>query len=108
MSKPQKYASQLMIFIWFFIPLTNAINADELPEKLKWAHSAIVFIEGDKIYAEDRYGKILREAIVGIDDVDVIQAAIDHAVPAGHLVITEGKYVLNKSLVIRNNHCSTS
>ena len=76
---------------------------DDLPEKVKWAHSAIIFIEGDKIFAEDRYGKIISKGVVGKDVADVIQSAIDLSVPTGHLIITKGKYYLNKSLLVRNN-----
>ncbi len=103
MSKTQKYFGYHIILILFFTLSVNGLNADNLSKKIKWGYYAIVFIDSDKVIAEDRYGNIIMKGTAGIDDAKVIQFAIDLAVPTGHLIITNGRYYLNKSLLICNN-----
>jgi len=70
---------------------------------LKWECSAVVFIENDRVVAEDRYGNIISRGAAGKDDAGVIQSAIDSMGSTGEIKILRGTYLLNKSIRIGNN-----
>jgi len=64
--------------------------------------SALVYIEGEAVVAEDSLGDVISSGQVGSDDAAVIQAAIDSAHPSGEVRISRGTYCLEKSIVIAN------
>ncbi len=99
-SKTRKNLNGLLFLIFLLIVIT-CINGNA--ESLKWHCSAVVYIENGTVLAEDRYGNIINQEKAGKADADIIQSAIDLAVPAGHLVITKGIYRLNKSLLVHSN-----
>jgi len=103
MNKTQQYIRHLIVLLIFLVISEMSISADNLSEKTIHGYSAIVYIENDKVITEDRYGKTIIAGTAGIDDAKVIQSAIDLAVPTGHIIITRGKYYLNKSLLIYSN-----
>lgn len=69
----------------------------------KWDCSAVVFIEGDSVIAEDSYGNTVKEGTAGKDDAEVIQSAVDKTGPAGEVKICRGTYFFNKTALICNS-----
>jgi len=55
-------------------------------------YSAIVMKQDVDVWAEDRYGKTIAEGEAGVDDLRVIQTAVDRG---GRIYIAEGRYILN-------------
>jgi len=74
-----------------------------MPAKLKWDCSAVVAIDGDGVFAEDRKGNVIRQGRAGADDADVVQAAVDAVDPGGKIQLTRGTYVFTKTVTIYNN-----
>ena len=62
--------------------------------------SAIVYIDGSKVYAKDWRGKVIAEGTAGTDDVVVIQSAID---VGGRVLIHQGTYNISTTLTIPSN-----
>lgn len=66
-------------------------------------YDAVVYIEGTKIYAKDKYGKILSSATAGTNDAVVINAALTAAGIGGTVMLGHGNYVtttpINMSIV---------
>ena len=71
-----------------------------MPANMKWDCSAVVYIDGDSVVAEDDRGQVLAQST---DAASVIQAAIDAAHPAGQIKIRRGEYRLGKSVVLYNS-----
>ncbi len=71
--------------------------------KLKWDCSAVVFIDGQSVVAEDDLGEVIADGTAGKDDADVVQAAIDKVHPAGQIKIRRGTYCFDKPVVIYNS-----
>ena len=80
------------------------LNAQDRINEMKWEYSSVVFVQNDKVIAEDRMGNIIAEGKNGIDDSYVIQSAIDISAPAGEIKITTGKYYLDKTLHVNSNN----
>jgi len=99
-NKTQNNPHRLLVIIAFLIFIT-CINGNA--KSLKWPCSAVVYIEDEIVVAEDRYGNIITQEKAGNADADVLQSAIDLAVPAGQIVITKGIYRLKKSLMVHSN-----
>ncbi len=64
--------------------------------------SALVYVEGEAVVAEDSLGDVISSGQVGSDDAAVIQAAIDSAHPSGEVRISRGTYLLEKPIIIAN------
>ncbi|MCK4277294.1 MAG: hypothetical protein KAX78_12310, partial [Phycisphaerae bacterium] len=71
--------------------------------KLKWDCSAVVFIDGGSVVAEDDLGEVIADGTLGKDDADVVQSAIDKVHPAGQIKIRRGTYCFDKPVVIYNS-----
>ena len=65
--------------------------------------SALVYIEGDTVIAEDSLGGVISQGQVGSDEASVIQAAIDNSHPSGEVRISRGTYCLEKPIVVANS-----
>ncbi len=65
--------------------------------------SALVYVEGEAVVAEDSLGDVISSGQVGSDDAAVIQAAIDSAHPSGEVRISRGTYCLQKPIVVSNS-----
>ena len=85
MRKFYKYHLKSLLILFLFFTLLTCIYADDTKGKIKWGFTALVFIEGNKIIAADRYGEVMMEGIAGKADADVIQTAIDSASPVGEI-----------------------
>ncbi len=70
---------------------------------MKWECTAVVYIDGETVVAEDDRGAVIAKGSAGADAADVIQAAIDAAHPAGQIKIRRGLYRLDKSVVLYNS-----
>ncbi len=62
-------------------------------------YSAIVYIDGGKVKAEDWKGKIISEGEAGVDDAKVIQSALDIG---GRIVLGKGEFIVNKTLLVKS------
>jgi len=73
-------------------------------EVAKGSYSAIVYIDGSTVYAEDAEGKTIAQGEAGVNDASVIQSAID-ALPSGEgkILIAEGTYAISSKISINNN-----
>jgi len=74
-----------------------------MTSKRRWDSSAVVFIEAESIIAQDANGQVIAEASAGKQDAAVVQAAIDHAHPAGEVKLCAGKYRFEKTVEIYNS-----
>jgi len=61
--------------------------------------SAIVYIEGDLVVAEDRSGDKIAYGVAGEDDAKVIQKALD----VGGKIVLANMFNINQTLVVSNN-----
>lgn len=78
--------------------MTNQPMLTDRPQPGKGSYSAIVYIDGSQIVAEDADGKTIARSVAGIADDKVIQTAIAYA--AGSKVfIKPGTYYITASLV---------
>jgi len=59
--------------------------------QVRGSYSAIVFIEGNLVVAEDYEGNVIAEGVAGVDDTSVIQSALDYS-KGGVLYLTKGTY----------------
>ena len=73
-----------------------------MAKTLRRGCSALVYIEGKAVVAEDSLGDVISSGQVGSDDAAVIQAAIDSAHPAGEVRISRGTYLLDKPIIVSN------
>ncbi len=87
--------------IFFSLP-ENQFSQSKL-QNLKWDCSAVIYFENNIVFAEDRYGNIIKKEAAGKDDAGVIQSAINSVGKSGEIKICKGKYFLNKSVNIFNN-----
>jgi len=69
-------------------------------EVAKGSYSAIVYIDGSTVYAEDAEGNTIAQGEAGVDDASVIQSAIDKVYnDGGGLVkIAKGTYEISQSI----------
>ena len=66
-------------------------------------YSAIVYIDGSKVKAEDWKGKEIASGTAGVDDAAVIQSALDFLVDNGGVVtIKSGRYMIYNPITINN------
>lgn len=65
--------------------------------------SALVFIEGDAVVAEDAAGSVIRSGKAGTDDATVVQSAVDNSHPAGEVKMSRGAYAFDKPVIIANS-----
>jgi len=66
----------------------------------KAPYSAIVYIDGDLVIAEDPNGKILAQGKSGVDDAEVIQSAVKEVPEGGVVHITSGTYTIAQKITI--------
>jgi len=99
----RKFVNVLLILIFLCIAAVNIPHAVAAPNNLKWDCSAVVYIDNDKVLAEDRYGNIIKQGTAGEADADVIQSAVDSMGPSGEIKICRGKYLLDKPILIGSN-----
>ena len=59
--------------------------------------SAIVLKDGSTVWAEDQYGKTIAQGEAGVDDVQVIQSAVD-AISEGKIYIRKGTYKITQKI----------
>jgi len=60
-------------------------------------YSAIVYIDGDLVIAEDPNGRIIAQGEAGVDDAKVIQSAVN---VGGKIFIAEGEYLIDQTLTV--------
>ena len=69
-------------------------------EVAKGSYSAIVYIDGSTVYAEDAEGKTIAQGEAGVDDASVIQSALD----GGGRIFLDGEFTINKALKISQRY----
>ncbi len=81
----------------------NVIINDEWYLKAPMPYSALVGIEDKVVRAYDWRGKTIAEGEAGVDDVEVIQSAIDEAsTQVGHAKISlMGEFVIDQTIIAR-------
>ena len=67
----------------------------DTPQPSKGQFSAIVYIDGSQVVAEDADGRVIARGIAGIDDVKIINTAIDGG---GIIVFGAGTFVVSSAL----------
>jgi len=75
----------------FFFPMRAWNKGEEKPVP---PYSAIVYKEGDEVRAEDQKGRKIASGNAGVDDVNVIQNAIDKLTSGGRIFIKRGTYTI--------------
>jgi len=60
-------------------------------------YSAIAKVQETDVWAEDEYGETIADGEAGVDDVSVIQAALDQS---GLIILKKGRYIINDELQI--------
>ncbi len=86
-----------------FILNPELTNSQTTSQTIKWDCSAVIYIDHETVYAENRYGNIIKQGKTGKADADVIQSAIELASPTGEIKICRGKYILDNSILICHN-----
>ena len=69
-------------------------------EVAKGSYSAIVYIDGSTVYAEDAEGNTIAQGEAGVDDASVIQSAMDGG---GKIFIKKGTYIIDLALLPKSN-----
>ncbi|HQD25903.1 hypothetical protein [Methanoculleus sp. DTU007] len=96
MKKTQILVLTLSMMVAFVAPALAAQNQ----EVSQGSYDAVVYINGTKILAEDSNGQLISSGTAGIDDSNVIQAAVK-AISNGTVVLQAGTYTLNSPAKIR-------
>jgi len=75
-----------------------------MTNRCRHEYSAIVFLDGKSVVAQDDAGSRIAAGQAGKDDADVVQAALDATGLGGAVVIRRGKYRFDKPVVVRNSN----
>jgi len=83
----------------------HAVTEESLLKVHDAPYSALVKKEGNVVYAVDVNGKTIAEGKAGVDDADVIQAAIDYASNngGGRVFIKRGTYEITSQITLYDN-----
>ena len=84
------------------LSVTGEVSGIPISESLG-SYSAIVYKEGNKIFAKKRDGSLIAEGVVGRDDARVINSAINSLSDYGVVLLLEKIFTLSSSIVLKNN-----